>query len=372
MKRLEIGVFLPIAKNGFVFSRNVPPYVPSYRDNLAISLAAERAGLDYVFSMAKWRGFGGPTQFWDEALESFSLMAALAAATTRLGLVATINPLLYHPVLMAKMASTVADVSGGRLRLNIITGATIGEYAQMGVIPDDYDRRRYEYAAEWIHVLKRLWHEPRVTHRGEFFQLEDCVSDPKPAPRPKLVCAGTSDEGLRFTARETDVSFVSGRDHDELKRKALRAKTIAVEEGTRIETAAVLNLVMRDTRADAEAYSAHLIEGADIEALTNVGMAQIGEARQRSQQNGAARLADKRRIYFGLPVIGSPADAAEAIADLALDGDVDSILLTFPDYLDGLERFRADVMPLLRRSFAVGGAPAIKRPDAAAGPNHDR
>ena len=59
MKRLELGVFLPIAKNGFIKSTNTPAYYPSYRDNLEISLLTEEIGLDYVFSMLKWRGFGG-------------------------------------------------------------------------------------------------------------------------------------------------------------------------------------------------------------------------------------------------------------------------------------------------------------------------
>src|SRR5262249_5660916 len=105
IRRLELGVFLPNARNGFFFSSNAVPYAPSYDDNLAITVLAEEIGLDYVFSMLKWRGFGGATHFWDAALESFSLMAALAAVTQRVGLIATVNPLLFHPATMAKMAA---------------------------------------------------------------------------------------------------------------------------------------------------------------------------------------------------------------------------------------------------------------------------
>ena len=74
MNRLELGLFLPIASNGFVFSRNAPAYPPSYQDMLAITLEAERIGFDYVFSMAKWRGFGGEVEFWKHSLESMILM----------------------------------------------------------------------------------------------------------------------------------------------------------------------------------------------------------------------------------------------------------------------------------------------------------
>src|SRR5262249_14372458 len=151
-------------KGGFIRSTNALPYHPSYRDNLEITLLAEQLGLDFVFAMAKWRGFFGTTHFWDSSLESLSVITALAAATERVQLIARVNPLLFHPTLMAKMAATVDDVGGGRLGLNIITGATLGEYSQMGILPDGYDERRYAYATEWLQVLKRLWVEPSVTH----------------------------------------------------------------------------------------------------------------------------------------------------------------------------------------------------------------
>src|SRR5207237_4022232 len=105
MKRIETGVFLPTGKNGFVSSVHSPPYHPSYQDLLEISLLADEIGMDYVFSMLKWRGFGGKIEYWDASFESFSLMAALAAATKRVDLIATVNPLLFHPAVMAKMAA---------------------------------------------------------------------------------------------------------------------------------------------------------------------------------------------------------------------------------------------------------------------------
>jgi len=103
-RRLEIGVFLPNAKNGFALSSNAVAYTPSYEENLAITLLAEEVGIDYVFSMLKWRGFGGATQFWDAALDSFTLTTALAAVTKRVRLIATVNPLLSNPAVMAKMS----------------------------------------------------------------------------------------------------------------------------------------------------------------------------------------------------------------------------------------------------------------------------
>jgi pyrimidine oxygenase len=119
-----------------------------------ITTRAEALGLDYVFGMAKWRGFGGSTGLWDSSV--------------RIRLIGTVTPILFHPAYLAKVAATIDDISNGRLGLNIVTGALLGEYTQMGGLPEQYDENRYAYATEWVQVLKRLWSEPRVTHHGRY------------------------------------------------------------------------------------------------------------------------------------------------------------------------------------------------------------
>lgn len=153
-RRLQLGVFLPIANNGFLISKAAPQYVPTFALNRDIAQLAESIGLDYVFSMSKWRGFGGDTRFWDASLESVTLMTGLAVATHRIKLIATVNPLLYHPVLTAKIGATLDDISGGRIGFNIITGDK-QEYGPMGLFSDNFAARRFQYAGEWVVVLKR-------------------------------------------------------------------------------------------------------------------------------------------------------------------------------------------------------------------------
>ena len=62
-KRLELGVFLPIGNNGFMISKTTPQYEPSFALNKDIAQLAETIGFDFVFTMSKWRGFGGETKF---------------------------------------------------------------------------------------------------------------------------------------------------------------------------------------------------------------------------------------------------------------------------------------------------------------------
>jgi pyrimidine oxygenase len=74
----EIGVFLPIARNGYLKSPASPQYSPTYDLNRDVAIAAERCGFDFALAMIKLRGCGGVTRHWDECLEAFTLTAALA------------------------------------------------------------------------------------------------------------------------------------------------------------------------------------------------------------------------------------------------------------------------------------------------------
>lgn len=347
---LEVGVFLPTVKNGFVYSSNATAYAPTYRSNLDITLRAEAMGLDYVFGMAKWRGFGGKTQLWDSSFESLSLIAALGAVTERIRLIATVTPVLVHPAVLAKMAATIDDATGGRLILNLVTGAILAEYAQMGILPDSYDAHRYEYAEEWLTVVKRLWTEPEVSHHGRYFGLDKCVSSPKPVqqPRPQLVCAASSEEGVRFTLRHAEYNFISDRRLDRLKERSIRVKEIAAEHGSTIKTAALVNLITGPTDQDAEEYRDWLLGGADLAALENAGNALQSQSRPDARARGAQRLADKTQIFFGAAVVGGPETAASTLADLVLSGSVDSLCLCFPEFNSGLELFGNSILPRLR------------------------
>src|SRR6201997_657231 len=108
---MEIGVFIPIGNNGWLLSENAPQYKPTFALNKEITLRAEKYGLDFVLSMIKLRGFGGKTEFWDHNLESFTLMAGLAAVTSRIKLFASVAVLTIPPAIAASMAVTIDSIS---------------------------------------------------------------------------------------------------------------------------------------------------------------------------------------------------------------------------------------------------------------------
>src|SRR5262249_20984947 len=118
---MDFGIFIPIGNNGWMMSVNAPQYMPSFRLNRTIAEHAETYGFNFLLSMVKLLGFGGRTAFWDHNLESFTLMAGLAAVTERIQLFASVALPTLHPALVARMA-TIDDISGGRFGINIVSG----------------------------------------------------------------------------------------------------------------------------------------------------------------------------------------------------------------------------------------------------------
>ena len=134
---MQVGVFVPINNNGWLISENAPQYMPSFDLNKTIAQSAEKHGLDFLLSMIKLRGFGGKTEFWEYGLESFTLMAGLAAVTERIKIYATCPTLVIPPAFAARMCNTIDSISHGRFGLNLITGWQRPEYSQMGLWPGD-------------------------------------------------------------------------------------------------------------------------------------------------------------------------------------------------------------------------------------------
>src|SRR5271168_946927 len=191
---MQVGIFIPIGNNGWLISTTSPQFKPSFDLNRVVVQKAERYGFDFALSMIKLRGFGGPTEFWDHNLESFTLMAGLAAVTSRIKLYATVPTLAIPPAIAARMASTIDSISHGRFGLNVITGWQRPEYSQMGLWPgDEYFSRRYRYAAEYVKVLRDLWERGVSDLKGDFFTMTDCRLSPRPQADMKIICAGQSD-----------------------------------------------------------------------------------------------------------------------------------------------------------------------------------
>jgi pyrimidine oxygenase len=341
----EFGVFLPVANGGWIVSSATPPLDGLWKQNLAAAMTADEIGLDFVLSMGKWRGFGGETNHWGVSMESITLMAAIAQATRRVKVWATAHVLLHNPAVIAKMITTLDHISGGRAGLNIVAGAYEREFSQMGAWDASLDHDdRYALAEEWTTIVKRLWAEPSVDFDGRFFQMTDCVSEPKPLsrPRPDLICAGMSDRGFRFSVRESDAVFVGGRTRAERREASRRAKAVAGGLGGTIKTYAMCTLIHADTDAAAQALARRYAEGADMSAIICM-LKSWGVPPDR-----LAAAAEAQGAFLTETVIGAPATCAEQLSAFIVDCELDGVVLIFADYVEGLTMFGAEILPAFR------------------------
>ena len=342
------GVFLPVANGGWIVSDATPPLDGLWRQNLEAALAAEAAGLDFVMSMGKWRGFGGATNHWGVSMESLTMMAAIAQATSRIKIWATAHTLLHNPAVIAKMITTIDHVSGGRAGLNIVAGAYRAEFEQMGAWTETLDHdQRYDLAEEWTAIVRRLWAEPSVDFAGRYFTLRDCVSEPKPLsrPRPDLICAGMSARGLRFAVRSADVCFIGGLTQQERRETSLRARRIAAEAGLTTRTFMMCTVIHADTDEAARALATRYRDGQDLGAIVAM-LSNWGAPPER-----LTAMALAQGPFMTKTVVGAPASCADQIEAFMTDCDLDGLMLIFPDYLSGVAMFANDILPRLRAAF---------------------
>ncbi len=142
-----------------------------------------------------------------DALECWTALAALAIQTKRMRIGTIVSGNTYrHPAVVAKMATNVDIISGGRLICGMGAGWQENEHRAYGI---DFHtvKERLERLDEACHVLTALWTEPKANFKGRHYQLDDAPLMPKPVqrPHPELMIGGGGEKvTLRIAARHAD------------------------------------------------------------------------------------------------------------------------------------------------------------------------
>ena len=167
---------------------------------VAMARAAEEVGFDsiWVGDHLLYRGDDRPERGpWD----AWTTLSALAAETERVHLGPLVACAAFHPPgILARMAATIDEISGGRFVLGIGAGWNRAEFDAFGI---EYDRRasRFEEAFD---VIRRLLDGERVTAQGRFHRVEDAVLLPTPARRVPLMVGSNGDRLLRTALPHVD------------------------------------------------------------------------------------------------------------------------------------------------------------------------
>ncbi len=355
---IKIGVFVPVGSRGWLISTTSPKTMPSFDLNRTVVQRAEHYGFDFALAMIKLRGFGGPSEYWDHNLEAFTLMAGIAAVTKRIQLFASVAVLTMPPALAARMISTIDSIAPGRIGLNIVTGWQPKECQQMGIWPgESHFARRYDYVSEYVTIMRELLETGKSDFKGEFFQMDDCRLSPRPAGYVDIVGANSSDRGMRFVAEHCDYNFLGSPGLNEPERVAepcARLMAQVEKTGRDVGAFALMMVIADETDEAAFAKWERYVEGTDLEAL-EWQRGQAGSDKNAPATSTAARMVANQKLASGRPqptgmlkLIGSYATVARMLDQVAETPGLSGLMLTFDDFVIGMEQFGQYIQPLMK------------------------
>ncbi|AXV18418.1 alkanesulfonate monooxygenase (plasmid) [Neorhizobium sp. SOG26] len=202
--------------------------------------------------------------------DTFTVATALTARTSTFEPLIAVRPGYWKPANFASAAATLDQLSGGRVRVNVVSG--LDDLAAYGDSEGD-QAQRYARTKEFMRLVRRLWTEEAVTFEGDYFSVRNSTVEPRigagPArPHPKLYFGGASEAAERVAATEADVQLFWGETYDGVRQRIERLKELGksldrdlppLEFGLRITT--LVRETSEEAWRDAEAKVAKMAEG---------------------------------------------------------------------------------------------------------------
>jgi dimethylsulfone monooxygenase len=350
---LKIGLFGPNCSSGRAVTRVPERWSGSWPDNLRLARMADEAGIDFLLPIARWKGYGGDTDYQGATWEAMTWASGLLASTKKITVFGTVHAPLFNPIIAAKEFVTADHIGEGRFGLNLVVGWNEDEFDMFGVKQRQHDER-YEFAQEWIEVVKLAWSDREdFDFAGRYFNLKAIRAKPKPygGRRPLMMNAGASDVGRAFALKNCDAFFTnaSRRSREETEAKVRAVKAEAEKLGREIDVYTVGVVTCRPTTKDAEAYYHHsVVENADWSAVDLI----LGKKNITPQNHSPEEFQRARNGYAqgmgGFPVVGDPDEVARILADMSQAG-LRGIGISFVNYADELPYFCDEVLPRLKR-----------------------
>lgn len=369
---------------------------------------AEAAKMDAVF-YADIPGLWAATPCRPTAhLEPITRLSAIAARTSRIGLIATASTTLYDPYNLARLFSSLDILSGGRAGWNIVTTQSDAAARNFSLASLPPAEERYVRAQEFVDVLTKLfdsWEDDAIVadrasgvyfdpdkvhaihHVGRHFQVEGALAAPRsPQGRPVYVQAGSSNDGRGFAARNAEAIFTAHQTIGDARAFYDDIKTRAARLGRDPEGVKVLPGIspfLADTEGEARDLQQHVNELtvpayglAQLEGLAGIslGHLDLDEPVPVSLFSGAGDVLDNNRSRLMVVativerdrptlrqllhrlagarghhvVAGTPLQVADIITEWFEGGAADGFNVMPPMYPQLLQAFADGVIPILQ------------------------
>jgi alkanesulfonate monooxygenase SsuD/methylene tetrahydromethanopterin reductase-like flavin-dependent oxidoreductase (luciferase family) len=365
---LKIGLFGANCSSARTATLVPERWTASWSDCLKLACLADEAGVDFLLPIGRWKGYGGDSDFHGTTLETITWACGLLAATQRITIFGTVHAPLFHPLIAAKEMVTADHIGSGRFGLNLVAGWNEGEFAMFGVAQREHEER-YEFAQEWIDVIKRAWSGEEFDFDGRYLKLAGVRAKPGPVggSRPVIMNAGQSGTGQAFAMRNCDAFFTSTGGvrlaaagttpaEDEAKvfnrivKQVNDIKSAGRKFGRDIEVYTQGQVICRPTQREAEEYHHYAnVESADWNAIDRM----LALKNITPQNTVADEFTAKRSMLAasgigGYPFVGTPDKVAAEFANLGRAG-FRGLAVSFVNYLNDVPYFCAEVFPRLAR-----------------------
>ena len=352
--RLKLGLFGANCSSGRAVTMLPERWSGSWADCLRLAQMADDAGIEFMLPIGRWKGYGGDTDYQGATLETMTWACGLLASTRRLTVFGTVHAPLISPLIAAKEFVTADHIGEGRFGLNVVCGWNEGEFEMFGATLRDH-KTRYEYAQEWLDVIKLAWSPKEdFDFAGRFIMVKKGRAKPKPygGSRPLIMNAGASPTGQAFAIRNSDALFSNVSSSTTLEQTGQHIKSVqalAEQQGRRLDVYTVGVVTCRPTAREAEDYWHHsIVDNADWRAVDNI-LAMRNIMPETHGVDEFQRLRNHQANGMGgLPLVGAPDTIALKISQLAAVG-LTGIAVSFVNYLDELPYFYAEVLPRLAR-----------------------
>jgi pyrimidine oxygenase len=216
---------------------------------------------------------------------------------------------------------------------------------------DEHFRNRYQMLGEYAHILRELWETGVSNFKGEYYQMEDCRVRPLPEGEMKIICAGSSDEGLAFSAQYADYAFCLGKGVNTPAAFASnneRLMAATAKTGRDVRIYALFMVIAAETDEEAMEKWISYREGVDEEAVAWLGAQ--GAADKTSTTTNVRQLADREsavNLNMGT-LVGSYESIARMLDEASTVPNTGGVLLVFDDFIAGTEAFGSRIQPLMK------------------------
>ena len=362
--KMKIGIIAMNCSHGSTITTAENTWDMTWTETKEVVKMADNAGFEVLLPVARWKGYGGKTNFNNRTFETFNWASAVSAITEYSCIFSTAHVPLIHPVSAAKQCATIDHISGGRFAFNVVCGWFKNEFEMFGAKWNEHEVR-YEYATEWLNFVRQIWStDGEFDFKGRWFEAKSVWSEPKPiqTPMPPVMNAGGSPAGQRFAATQADMNFVllKERDIDGGKAQMDNLKTMAQEAGRDIQVWIHAYVVCRETEKEAKEYAEYyIVEKGDYDAVNNL----LKIFGIQSETLPADDLDQFRRHFIGghggYPLIGTPEQIVDGMNDLIKMG-IDGILISWVDYKTECQQWIDKILPLMEQAGQRNPKPASR------------